>query len=443
MTTPIITHNFRHTIATEFLNSFSEDDISYYIFIGKILPWANEAEPDTGNTSINNQREAWDSMTAAKRLRGDSVRLVIPKSLWQANVKYTSYDDGDPDYYTNTSNKLYVVTSNNEVYKCIDNANNSNSTVEPTGTNNNSGFIKTDDGYTWKYMFNVASEPNDNIFTTSDLLPVPRSQVGTTTVVEGTIDRIVITDPGFGYNSSNAGIDLAIVTIEGDGSGAQATANVGALGNISSVKVISTGSGYTYANVTFSGGSGAKARAVISPVNGHAFAPAEELNAKKVLLAARIGQSDSTEGGTFSIQNDFRQYGIMKNPYKYDTTEIANSNSVSQTLNITVVDDSNPEFAIDDFVFQIDSGGNTVFSGYVVDIGDLANTSVVKVTRYRGAVQTGELMFNAGSATSKRVQSFENPPLEKYSGQILYFENIGPVQRNNSQAETFKILFDF
>jgi hypothetical protein len=443
MPTPIITQDFRHAIAEEFLNSFAADDISYYLFIGKILPWADEANPDAGNTAIVSQRDAWNSMTSAKRIRGDSVRLVVTKRFWSSNTIYTSYDDADATYYSNTNNKTYVVTSNNEVYKCIDNANNSNSTIEPTGTNNNNGFVKTDDGYTWKYMFPIAAEPNDNLFSTVDLLPVPREAVPTTTIVPGTIDRILITSPGFGYNDANAGIDLAIVSIFGDGTGAQATANVGATGNLSSVKVVSQGTGYTYANVVFSGGSSGAARVVLSPVNGHAFKPAEELNAKKVLLCARVGHTDSTEGGSFSIQNDFRQYGIVKNPYKYGSTDVANSNSVSQTTNITVVADANPNFTIDDFVFQIDSGGNTVFSGYVVDIGNLSNTSVVKVTQYKGSVQTGDLLFNTNAATSKRVQSFETPPFEKYSGQVLYFENVLKTQRNNNQAEVFKILFDF
>jgi len=443
MSNSILTPNYRFTIASEFLDSFAREDVSYYLFIGKILPWANEASPNVGDTSIVTQKDAWNSMISAKRLRGDSVRLVIPRTAWTANVIYTPYDDNNPTYYTNTSNKIYVVTANNEVYKCIDNANTANSTIEPIGNNNNSGFVKMQDGYLWKYMFTVASEVNDSAFVTSDYIPVPLTQVGTTAVVPGTIDRIIVTDPGFGYNGANAGIDLAIVTITGDGSGATAVANVGLTGNISSVTVTSQGTGYTYANVTFAGGVGATARAIISPVNGHGFAPAEELNAKQVLLAGRIGRPDSTEGGTFTIQNDFRQFGIIKNPYKYNTTEIANSNSVSQTVDITIVEDNSPDFAIDDFVFQIDANGSIVFSGNVVDIGNQSNTAIVKVTQATGVVQVGNLMFNTNSVKSKRVQSFSNPPLERYSGQVLYFENILAVQRNNNQAEVFKVLFDF
>jgi hypothetical protein len=439
--TAIVTQNFRYSLANDFLNSFASDTISYYVFIGKILPWADESNPDTGNTAIVTQRDAWHCMTSAKRVRGDSARLVLPRVNWQANVTYTAYDDASANYFS--SNTRYVVTANNECYKCIENANNTNSTVEPSGTNNNNGFIKTPDGYTWKYMFPVDKLENDNLFYTNDLFPVPRVSVPTTDIVPGTIDRVVVTGSGFGYNGANAGIDLAIVTITGDGAGAQAVANVGLTGNISSVKIISAGSGYTYANVTFSGGTGATARAVLSPKDGHAANPAEELNTKQVLLAARIGKNDATEGGTFSIQNDFRQFGLLKNPYKYGTTTIANSNSVSQTINVTIVADANPNFSIDDFVFQIDSGGNTVFSGYVVDIGSVANTSVIKITQARGVPQTGDLMFNTNAATSKRVQSFENPPLEKYSGQVLYYENVMKTQRNANQAETFKILFDF
>lgn len=443
MSNVTVTQNFRSSIANEFLNTFADDSTSYYLFIGKILPWANESSPDVGNTSIASERDAWHSMIAAKRIRGDSVRLVVPRIDWTANTVYTPYDDADPNYFSNPNNKIYALTSNNEVYKCIDNNANSNSTVMPTGTNNNNGFIKTPDGYTWKYMFQVDAAENDNLFFTSDLFAVPQTQAATTQVVPGTIDRIIVTNPGFGYNGANAGINLAIVNISGDGVGAQAVANVGLTGNLVSVTVISPGSGYTYANISFSGGVGGKARAIISPLSGHAASPAEEFNAKQVLMAARVGKNDSTEGGTFTIQNDFRQFGVLKNPYKYGTTDIANSNSVSQTVNLTIVQDSNPNFSIDDFVFQIDSGGNTVFSAYVVDIGNIGNTSVIKVTQALGTPITGGLIFNTNAATSKRLQSFDNPPFQIYTGEILYFENMVRVQRNNQQAETFKILFDF
>jgi hypothetical protein len=440
---PIVTQNYRYSVADEFVKSFAEDWISYYLFIGKILPWANEASPDTGNTSLIAQKDAWDCMISAKLIRGDSIRLVLPNNQWVSNTIYTPYDDADPNYYANTSALRYVLTANLEVYMCIDNSGNSNSSVEPFGTNNNNGFIKTPDGYLWKYMFPVDNLSADNLFLTPDYIPVPRTSVPTTSIVPGTLDRILLTAPGFGYNSANAGVNLAIVNITGDGVGATAVANVGPTGNLVSVTVISQGIGYSYANIQFSGGSGGTARAVLSPVNGHASAPAEELNAKTALMAMRIGKNDATEGGTFTIQNDFRQFGILKNPYKYGTTDISSSNSLSQTVAITIVADANPNFSIDDFVFQIDPSGNTVFSGYVVDIGTVSNTSVIQVTQTRGAVQTGNLIFNTNAATSKRVQSFANPPLQKYTGEILYFENIVKTQRNNNQAETFKILFAF
>lgn len=442
---------FHHSIAESFYHILVDLQDPYhepsYLFIGRILPWPNEASPNIGNTSINYARELWTNMISAKRVTGEFVRFVLPRVAWTANTKYTQYDDANVAYFAfddanhTVNNKTYVINSNNDVYKCIDNHANSNSTIQPTGTNNNDGFIKTVDGYTWKYMYHI--DTNDNNFLTTDYMPVPEAAPASATVVPGTIDNIIVTNGGFGYNAANNGNNLAIVTITGDGVGAEALANVGGSGIIDNVTMLSYGAGYTWANVNFIGGTGAIARPIISPLAGHGSRPAEELNSRAIMIALKVGAVDASEGNTFTIQNDFRQFGILKGPYKYGTTEYANSNTVMQTTNITVIEDANPAFVIDDYVYQVDASGNTVFNGYIVDTQAYSNTSLVKVTQTRGAVVTGSPLFNKNAVTSKRVSSFENPYMQPFTGRLLYAENILKVQRNNSQAEVFKIVFEF
>ena len=50
---------------------------------------------------------------------------------------------------------FYVMNSERNVYKCLDNNNNdSGSTVEPTGTD--TIVLSTADGYKWKYMYTLS-----------------------------------------------------------------------------------------------------------------------------------------------------------------------------------------------------------------------------------------------------------------------------------------------
>jgi len=50
---------------------------------------------------------------------------------------------------------------------------------------------------------------------------------------------------------------------------------------------------------------------MISPQGGHASNPANELSADRIMIVARL---TSDEYGTFPVVNDYRQYGLIRNP---------------------------------------------------------------------------------------------------------------------------------
>jgi hypothetical protein len=448
----LVTYTHRHSVATEFRDSFVSDENSYYLFIGNVLPWANNGDNDYANiaTPINSEayiKTVFDGMISAKRIRGDSVKLVVPRRDWEANVVYTAFDDQSTNLHTDFANvKSYVVTSNRNVWLCIDN-NGANTTLvgnEPVNISNNNGFNRTLDGYLWKYLYTIGE--NDPFFT-NEWMPVPDetpAEVPVENQKAGTVDRIIVENSGIGYNNGEFGVDAAgFITIEGDGTGAEAVANTDLLGEVLTVKMLSHGEGYTYANVIFSGGTGAIARAVLSPPSGHGKHPAKELDAKDVMVSLKMGEIDSTEGGTVTKTNDYRQFGVIKNPYKYGMEDVyETANSVSCCMNITAVVDNNDMFVNDEYVFQYDSSGNElIFDGYIVDAN--ATSQLIRVTQYRGTPGLETQIFNETSSRSKRVLQFENPAFERYHGDIVYVENVLPIQRNENQAESFNIVFRF
>ena len=199
-----------------------------YIFIGNSIAYSNEASPPQIVESISENTNVDDSIIAGKRVLASDVNLVIPRVNWTADTKYRQFDDrvsiDDSISGVDSQNlkPMYVMTSDNNVYKCLSNNSNSagqspDSTVEPTGDYTTSnGVIATADGYIWKYMYQVRS---GNKFLNSSHIPVPTRNVNatetdttfnldTTGVVEGELTTIVVTDGGTGYrNFSNVTVD--------------------------------------------------------------------------------------------------------------------------------------------------------------------------------------------------------------------------------------------
>jgi len=101
---------------------------------------------------------------------------------------------------------FYVMTEDFNVYKCLDNNNNSPSTVKPLGT---STFpMSTVDGYVWKYMYNVPINLR-NKFLSDQQMPVI-SALTNQFYSNGAMDSIVINNKGSGYTT-------ATLTVTGDG----------------------------------------------------------------------------------------------------------------------------------------------------------------------------------------------------------------------------------
>jgi len=234
------------------------------------------------------------------------------------------------------------------------------------------------------------------------------------------------------------------VVVDGDGSGITATANLS--GNtIGSIGLTSYGSNYTYANVniygTSVGANAATARAIIGPKYGHGYNPARELGGHNIMIALKIGEGDTTEGNLISSSTSFRQYGLLRNPHKYgENTAVtyANANSViSQTTAVTLIAGSN--YQIDEFVYQGSLTAPT-FSGYV----ESYTSTVVYLTNVRDSITLGSVLKGSvTNPTGRTVSSVDYPEFEKYTGDILYNENIVAIQRVAGQAENIKFVVRF
>lgn len=427
--------------AEQFKESVSEPtpNTNLYLVYGRAIPWANDSLPPTPNTSTATEYEIWRNMIGGKRITGNEMRHVIPRYDWKTDTKYIAYDDTSTTLY-NDNVRFYVVTQDFNVYKCLSNNYSSNSTVEPTSINP-STVTQTADGYVWKFMYSLTDDEKLN-FTTAGFIPVRTvgSDDGSTqwtvqtSAIDGGIDTVLVTNGGSGYtNASNI-----LVTITGDGSGASATAYINTVSNVvSNIAMNSFGVDYTYATVriTGGGGSGATARAIIPPPGGHGSNPIYELGGFRVMVDAKIKNS---EGGILPTTNDFRQIGIVKDPYLLDTTQVATNTAFFQGQIITTA--GSGEFIVDEYVYQGPSLATSSYNARVLE-WDSSN-GIVKVVNINGTPLAGTLTGDS-SKTARYVTSIDDSDFHPNSGQLLYIDNLKPITRSIDQTESFKIVLKF
>lgn len=413
-----------------------------YLTIGKTLPWPVETTPPTPTTNTEDTYQIWKYMIGGKKITGNDVIHCAPRFNWTAGRVYSEYDDKiDSKVLKTPNNAFYVVTDDFNVYKCISNNYGGLSIVKPTQTPVDSIF-QTDDKYVWKYMYTISAEDQLR-FTTSQFIPVKTLAIqdGSTqwsvqnNAVSGAIHSIKLLNPGAGYNTSNIS-----VRITGDGTGANAfvirdTAN----NKIKEVVIDDEGRGYTRAQVIFvgGGGRGASARAILSPPGGHGSDPITELGASYIMISVQI---KGTESGVITTANDFRQVAIIEDPLVRGTTNAFSGLTFSQ-VTTAIVSGISVNYRKDETVWQGSSLTYSTFRGSVADWDP--GTNQLRLTGVEGSPQNDLLFGYDSGATRTLVSVSVNPALEIGTGQLLYIDNIQPIQRDSSQTEDFKIVLSF
>lgn len=424
----IVTSKFRVHNAEQFAEAFSEtSNTIMYLFVGKNTEFPDDNNPPTPvNSTANIEFTPWRDMYGAKRITTSDVTHAIPRHDWTSGVVYDQYDDQDTNLL---EDDFYVMTDDYNVYKCLFNASGTASTTKPTGVTTTP--FTTADGYIWKYMYTVTTAKALK-FLTNDYIPVQKlaSDDGTdqwdvqAAAIDGGIHVVKVTSGGSGYGSAPA------VTITGDGAGATATA-VLTSGAVTAVNITNPGSGYTRATVSFASGAAA-ATAVISPKGGHGANAVEELGGKYIMLNVRL---DGNESNTISTANEFRQVGIVRDPYLYGTSTRATASSYRQSFAYTVSAPTG-DFTLDE---TITSGSNTA------SVVEWNTTSDILYTNLPVNLPFANTASVSGgtSGVTGTIAAISNPGLQPYSGDIIYVENRVPISRAEDQIEDVKLIIQF
>ena len=427
----IITSKFRFHNAEQFKESFSEAvATNYYMFIGRPSIFASGTTGGTDSappTPVDNRRSEaynWDDMLAAKKIDSTGVTHAIPRRDLDVSGA-TTYDMYRPNYSsantaTSTATNLfdstfYFMTSAYRVYKVLDNGGAAWTAAAPTSTASSPFSVAQDAGsYSLKYMFTLSTTNVQN-FLTPDFIPVSITPESGNALVDGSLWNIKVTTAGVGQNNAAtwaiaANRLVTNVPIRGDGTGGLCTVTIGgsggsAGGQITAVAVTANGTGYTHANIiaadiieqhTLQNTSSVLSftttpvlEVIITPDGGHGSNPAKELGGHFCLMDIKLQQ---TEGFDFSVVNDFRQLGIVRNPYSYATTSNFTGSTARQTYAIKLASNSGT-FVVDEKISQ------TIAAVSITSIVSSANGQVMTVvTSAIHKLVTGQMVKIVGGA---------------------------------------------
>lgn len=241
--------------------------------------------------------------------------------------------------------------------------------------------------------------------------------------VDGQIANISVVSGGYGYGGS-------VVTIEGDGTGATATATI-VNGSITKINMTNFGSGYRWAKVTISGdGYGASARAIISPYGGHGKNALNELHARTLMFYSNVSL-DKNQG--LDVNNDYRQVGIIKAPRRYGSQNYLSSTiasacwAISGTINTT-------QFPPDSIVYDT--------NGYRFRIVTNTGTSALIQSLDNIPPMLSSALSNDSGQTFN-ISQVTPPTIDKYSGDMLFIDNKLAFTPSAEQTVTLRTVIKF
>ena len=255
----------------------------------------------------------------------------------------------------------------------------------------------------------------------ADALPTLQSAVEGA-AVSGTLDRVIVTAAGQDYAASDVQ-----VTVEGDGTGAEASAYVNsATGAITS---------YSYADIkitnTAAPGTGATARAIVSPQGGHGSNAVRELFAHNVGVTVSFSDNDNRD---LILGNDFRQIALIKNvKTPAGVTYTTNTATTCHIINVATVAD----YAVDDIITTDDGGSFTV-----IQI-DTTNKNIYLTSTNPAITVNSTLTNTTQSKSSLSINSLTDPEVDNATGEVIYLDNRSPIIRSADQVEQIKALIRF
>jgi hypothetical protein len=260
-----------------------------------------------------------------------------------------------------------------------------------------------------------------------DFDPNTPNQLVSSAAMPGAVQAVVIENHGTGYNNTTT------IKLTGDGYGAVLTPIV-EFGEIRSVHISSEGQDYTFADVEVIGlGEGAVVRPIVSPYRGHGSNIPQELGANV------LGIKTPIENEGIFTENDYYQFGLIKNVRNFDTSHFFDS--VGNACYIVGVSESDYAlFSLDD---KITTSGGGEFVVVFKEINDgefhVWLQDIVPFITETSVLKNETQQIN----TPIQINKLTEPQLDKRTGDIFFVKSTESQVRDEQENETFQFYLKF
>lgn len=454
---------------------------NYYIGIGKSDPWTDEANPPAPTSAIREVREVRSNLQALKKIicaynpagslntfnilgvsphqTGD-VGYVIPRITYISNSKYQQWDPSDLTtlYPISTALPCYVIDSS-KIFICviqgsgISTTPSLNSYVTTNSIAKYATFVPGTDGYTWCYVADLIAGQLDN----SQFVQIYRTRNSGASTTAGKIYGFKIVSSGSGYSTSST------LTVLGDGPANSGVATSGTIssvsttGGITSISLSNTGSLYTNATVSVSGGSGAVIIPLLAPQNGFGY---DLINDLPCWFAGITVSFVADESGDAPIVDTYRQLSVIRNPViGYDSLDSTNTSPtfVYRAPKFFIVNGtSSPGLTQGAVLSQVQgsSSAKAYYDYYAADSGASVtriyyhqnNTSGVNFLPFTGVtnITSGVVTLTPYTGGSGYGGSaYGNSAYQPNSGEIIFVDNRIPITRASGNTENLTAVIQF
>jgi hypothetical protein len=336
----------------------------------------------------------------------------------------------DPNAQLNTATNpitvypFYVINSGNKVYKCLNNNNYSQSTIEPSSTSITPET--TSDGYEWKYMYTLSDSSIDKFYT-SNWVPVKTLREDDGTDQWGV--QLAGATGIYPYHGANPEVELAATNLMLKG---RIAGNEGGV-------ILDTNS---YSQISI----------ISNPVSSGSVYSVAASSSNTITVNASHDISDSNSAKYPTVGKNII---ILKGTGAGQIREITNFNTLTKVVTVTpnwdvVPDSSDSVYGVEVknsavnqcTVFAVSSGtpgaNDTTFvqsatgkSGYIVNY----DSPSLYVTGYGYSnASVGGLTFSGAPTPGTFDPTY---------GNVLYVENRKSIDREADQIEEIKVVLQY
>lgn len=436
-------------------NSFQSN---VFAFVGKNTEWDDENSPPEPAITDISDYETLGNIVALKKISANDIKQGIPRYNWASGQVYSQYDSTKNIYDeppgSGYSHPLFVVTNDNNIYKCINNNGGGASTNKPTGTS--TGLINAADGYVWKYMGSIDASDAYS-FITSSFIPVEYKTYNDSSAQWNTQQaaqkRSISTFTVVAQKGLFDGV-TPVVSVDGPGIGCTAFATKNVNDTIRQVLCNSPGTGYNgdvYAKVYASGATGSGATASATIVSGSITSIAVDTSGANYADATVIIIGDGTGAvatATIATDDSIRSVTVTNGGTGYTHASVFIVPGTRGAIAKAILAPINghganivSELGASNTIINLRLSDNTYFLtgatsdfrqvGLITDVRDSSGDFALD-QHYIGPAHPE---FSNVASTLNKIQG--------ESGFILYLNNIKPVVRSDGQEEHIKIAMVF